>query len=175
MDRRRLVVVIAIRYHNKLPDCPRNRYIQSIRIRSKVTDLVIYCAEDHRCPLLPLELIHSIGFDVFLLLVKALFESFRLPAIRRHDTEIFSCRQMQRRQDLFFDHIHLPFIYVTARMVSGYSPVHHQRPLSFAFRHDDQLIVVEALVAESDDFRVTAVVFSQQNARRIRKDFHCGG
>ena len=42
-------------------------------------------------------------------------------------------------------------------------------------RHNDQLSVVELLIAEIDDLRVTAVVFPQQRNRCIPPYFQCRG
>ena len=53
-------------------------------------------------------------------------------------------------------------------MIAGSRPVHGQYiRLIMVFCHNDQLPMVELLVAEVDDLRVAAVVFSQQRNRRI--------
>lgn len=55
---------------------------------------------------------------------------------------------------------------------------HDHSPFSaflMVFCHNDQLSVVELLIAEIDDLRVTAVVFPQQRNRCILPYFQCRG
>ena len=55
-----------------------------------------------------------------------------------------------------------------AGMVTGSRPVHGQYiRLIMVFGYDNQLPMVELLIAEIDDFRVAAVVFPQQRNRRV--------
>ena len=69
---------------------------------------------------------------------------------------------VQPRKNFLPDDVDLTLIDVSPRVVSRNGPIQGQHiQLIMIFCHDDQLTVIEFLVAEIDDFRVAAVVFSQ--------------
>ena len=83
---------------------------------------------------------------------------------------------MQPRKHLLLDDIDLALIEMTAGMVTGSRPVHCQHiRLIVILRHNDQLPIVKLLIAEVDDFRMAAVVFTQQRNRCVLPYFQCRG
>ena len=83
---------------------------------------------------------------------------------------------MQPRKHLLLDDIDLALVEMTAGVVARSCSVHGQHiRLIMVFGHDDQLPVVELLVAEVNDFRVAAVVFPQQRNRRVLPYFQRRG
>ena len=74
------------------------------------------------------------------------------------------------------DDIDLTLIDVSPRVVSRNGSIQGQYiRLIMIFGHDDQLTVIEFLVAEIDDLRVAAVVFPQQRDRHGLPCFQRGG
>ena len=105
-----------------------------------------------------------------------LADGCHLVPIRRDNADALEILLMQPRKHLLLDDINLALIEMPTGVIAGSRPVHGQHiRLIMVLRHDDQLSVVELLVAEIDDLRVAAVVFPQQCNRRFLPYFQCRG
>ena len=99
-----------------------------------------------------------------------------LVPIWRDNADALEILLMQPRERLLLDYIDLPLVEMSAGVVASSRSVHGQYiRLIMVFGHNDQLPVVELLVAEVDDFRVAAVVLPQQRNRCVLPYFQCGG
>ena len=99
-----------------------------------------------------------------------LIDSYCLCTIRSNDTYAFrvgTCRQHLLRNDIYF-----PLVEMSSGMISRYSLNHLQYILLlFVSSHGNQLPIVEALIAEFDDFGMAAVMFPKQGHRSIFENF----
>ena len=83
---------------------------------------------------------------------------------------------MQPRKYLLLDDINLSLVEMSAGVIAGSRPVHGQYiRFIMILCHNDQLPMVELLVAEVDDLRVAAIVLPQQCDRRILPYFQRRG
>ena len=83
---------------------------------------------------------------------------------------------MQPRKHLLLDDIDLALVEMPTGVITGNRPVHGQYiRLIMVFCHNDQLSMVELLIAEVDDFGVATVVFPQQRNRCVLPYFQCRG
>ena len=105
-----------------------------------------------------------------------LADGCHLIPIRRNNADALEILLMQPRKHLLLDDIDLALIEMTAGMVTGRRPLHCQHiRLIVILRHNDQLPIVKLLIAEVDDFRMAAVVFTQQRNRCVLPYFQCRG
>ena len=105
-----------------------------------------------------------------------LADGCHLIPIWRDNTDALEILLMQPRKHLLLDDVDLALIEMSTSVVAGSCPVHGQYiRLIMILRHNDQLPVVELLVAEVDDLRVAAVVFPQQRNRCVLPYFQCRG
>ena len=105
-----------------------------------------------------------------------LADGCHLIPIWRDNTDALEILLMQPRKHLLLDDIDLALVEMPTGVITGNRPVHGQHiRLIMVFCHNDQLSVVELLIAEIDDLRVTAVVFPQQRNRCILPYFQCRG
>ena len=89
-----------------------------------------------------------------------LADGCHLIPIRRNNADALEILLMQPRKHLPLDDIDLALVEMPAGVIAGNRPVHGQYiRLIMVLRHNDQLPVVELLVAEVDDFGVATVVF----------------
>ena len=105
-----------------------------------------------------------------------LADGCHLIPIRRNNADALEILLMQPRKHLLLDDIDLALVEMPTGVITGNRPVHGQYIwLIMVFCHNDQLSVVELLIAEIDDLRVTAVVFPQQRNRCVLPYFQCRG
>ena len=91
-----------------------------------------------------------------------LADGCHLVPIRRNNADALEILLMQPRKHLLLDDINLALVEMPTGVIAGSRPVHGQHiRLIMVFGHDDQLSMVELLIAEVDDFGVAAVVFPQ--------------
>ena len=96
--------------------------------------------------------------------------------IWRDNTDALEILLMQPRKHLLLDDINLALVEMPTGVITGNRPVHGQHTrLIMVFCHNDQLPMVELLVAEVDDLRVAAIVLPQQRNRCILPYFQCRG
>ena len=75
---------------------------------------------------------------------------------------------------LLLNHVDLTLVEMATGMVAGGCPVHGQYiRLIVILCHDDQLPMIELLIAKVDDLRMAAVVFTQQRHRCVPPYFQC--
>ena len=106
----------------------------------------------------------------------------QLPAYRgdlitvwRYNTNAIVIFLPKVRDHLLLDHVDLTLICASPRMVSRNCTVHCQRiRFVIILCHNNQLPVIELLIAKVDDLRMAAVVLSQQCGRCIRPCFQSG-
>ena len=80
--------------------------------------------------------------------------------IRRDNADALEILLMQPGKHLLLDDIDLALVEMPTGVIAGSRPVHGQHiRLIMVLCHNDQLSMVELLIAEVDDLRMTAVVF----------------
>ena len=149
-------------YYNQLFLRSGYRHIQEIRLVGKLAHLTVHGGENDGVLFPSLKLVDGVCLKVQLLTV----QSFDLIAIGRNHTHIALAGQLWK--NLLPDDVDFPLIGLIALVSSGSRAVEQKGVLlPVILCHNDELIMIELLVAKTDDFWVTAVVLTKQGLRRI--------
>ena len=103
-------------------------------------------------------------------------EDKRIPYLVRHSlTEIIMTRIFQLRQSFFTDHIDLPLIQMSARMISLNRSKHTEGiRFSMVFSHDDQFTVIKLPIKKLSDLGMATIVFPEHHIRCVFPYRHGG-
>ena len=139
----------------------------------KICDDIVDRSQNDCILLPPLKLVDGVHL---ISISQLLADGCHLIPIWRDNTDALEILLMQPRKHLLLDDIDLALVEMPTGVITGNRPVHGQYiRLIMILRHNDQLPVVELLVAEVDDFWVAAVVFPQQRSRCVLPYFQRRG
>ncbi|MPM52846.1 hypothetical protein SDC9_99610 [bioreactor metagenome] len=135
--------------------------IQKIGVVRKIRYYIIDGGQNNGTFLTPLELMYCMNFNLGV--AQFLFNLGNLISVWSNNTDFVWGCTAQLRQDLLHGHINLPLIDMITTMVAHVRLKNFQDiRLSMIIGHDNQLVLIEFLIAEADDFGVAAVVLSQE-------------
>ena len=131
-------------------------HIQHIGIISKVGNLIVHHTHNNSIVFTSLIFVNSTSLGSNNLTI----ESIHLIIVRRDNAYVIII--FQNRQHLFLHHVNFSLIIVINSMVAFDCP-YGSKNIFFAFVlcHNEQVATIKLLVAEIDNSRMTAVMFSQ--------------
>ena len=169
-----LVIAWVLRCdHSQRMNRAGNRHIQHMGIIHKICDDIVDRSQNDCILLPPLKLVDGVHL---ISISQLLADGWHLIPIWCDNTDALEILLMQPRKYLPLNDVDLSLIEMSTGVVAGSCPVHGQYiRLIMVFGHDDQLSMVELLIAEVDDFWVATVVFPQQRNRCVLPYFQCRG
>ena len=112
--------------------------------------------------------VHFIG------ITQLLADSCHLIPVGRNNADALVVLLLKSRKHLLLNHVDLTLVEMSTGMVACGCPVHGQHiRLIVILSHDNQLPMIELLIAEVNDLRMAAVVFTQQRDRCIPPYSQC--
>ena len=118
----------------------------------KICDDIVDRSQNDCILLPPLKLVDGVHL---ISISQLLADGCHLIPIWRDNTDALEILLMQPRKHLLLDDIDLALIEMSTGVITGNRPVHGQHiRLIMVFCHNDQLSVVELLIAEIDDLRL---------------------
>ena len=156
-----LVVAGVLRCdHRQRMNRSGNRHIQHMGIVHKIRNHIVNRGQNDSVLFPSLKFVNCIH----LISAAQLFPDGRhLIPIRRDNADALEILLIQPWKHFLLDDVYLALVEMPTGMITGSRPIHGQHiRFVMILRHDDQLSMIELLVAEVDDLRVTAVMLPQQ-------------
>ena len=148
-----------------------NRHIQHVGIIYEICDDIVDRGQNDGILFPSLKLMDGVHL---ISISQLLANGCHLVPIWRDNADALEILLMQPRKYLLLDDIDLALVEMPTGVITGNRPVHGQYiRLIMVFCHNNQLSVVELLIAEIDDLRMAAVVFTQQRHRCVPPYFQC--
>lgn len=141
--------VLRCNYRQRM-NCAGNRHIQHVGIIYEICDDIVDRGQNDGILFPSLKLMDGVHL---ISISQLLANGCHLVPIWRDNADALEILLMQPRESLLLDYIDLPLVEMSAGVVASGCSIHGQHiRLIMVFGHNDQLPVVELLIAEVDDF-----------------------
>ena len=102
------------------------------------------------------------------------FHCIYLIPIWRDNSDILASLFFQPGHHFFPNHINLPLIFVPTGVISRGRPIDLQNiRFIMVFGHNNQLSIIEFLIAKLNDLGMTSIVLPQKHCRAVKPRLYC--